>query len=905
MTSIPTEQTDASQELDPVQREALLSPEAYADRVRSDVADFSSDVATRLSTARLIESRMNPEDVARARASAGVGELPALTDRVRTLGTETLRAIEHTAVPQGRVTSDRFRRALSGDVGSIETVEIGHTKPREVSEPVIRTESESNFSEREFEVEEPQDALVSPELKRLDRDLELAESVDRLALNQSLNQLDVERIAGVAGGRGWHKLFSEVKSGDALVAFLVPGDEYASIKRLNDVLFGPQKTDDLIKKRRDILLSALSETGCERVATSYKDEYFRISQDQLNQEGSNRIMQTLSEVAEWVRVSMTTALTEASASEWQDADEKRRIELDAFVRSLLGDEGFERFEQYRGTYLASQKAWKHAVSEEAFTLRGSFESSEERSDEVIAHAKELVSASYRLMEQSRRKLDREIVQPALADHPERGYRMTFGMGEVGESSNGSVEHIDRAVSDSLKGAMLARKTVEIGSGFSETLAKEAVEEVMKIRDSIGLQDLTDAEGNVYPVFDFRPDGKGNTVSVINIDLIREIRKGAFKPISDSRQAVLYRSVKRYLEAINILDMTKPYTNDEMTGGTIYGTDQTIEASVQDVDRLIHSLKDGSISPEDRKRLASLLRKEGKDRTCTSAMEFHRKALEISDCSYISLDVLDVGPELLQEYEQLIQGVANGTMSFDRARAIAGDETTRKMREFRHQVSEICREYCTDCDPIMSVGGDEIVLAMDTARVTDEFILKLRHIRLGDQREGSVRVVQTAVGGGRRTSESEGESRKREHLEAMKRAEQGTSIAKEIEKTIRRIRVAINDLPRAERSAHLETLQRLNLSDFAVFEREQGGFDLIIRDPNDPSKTTRGDSEEFRRRIGAILSDLRALVDDRRRLFYDASIESYPKLTKELVPIALRRKDQDERGFERFMSVFSE
>jgi hypothetical protein len=913
MTAIPNEQTEHANEGRIRSSETLIRPEEFASRLRAqvkqDVEGFSSDIARRSSEGSALEAGMDSQAVEQIRASSDVAELPQLVNAANQLGERTIQSFDQSVARP--VASDRLHRALGISRSSMPEVVIQQTPPRTQGIEDLPQQEDANLAQEQL-LERQNEERIPPEVFRLKRDLDLASAVERLEQGERLEIREIEMIVGALESRGWQKLFNQVKTGDAVAAFLVPNAEYFSIKRFNDVLFGMQKTDDIIKIRRDLLLREAEVLGLERVATSYKDEYYQISQERLAADGEARIKQELIEAAERMRFSMTSKLTEMTAIEWAGAEDSRKTALDEFVRSMIGEKGFGQYTEQRTVLLSSRRAWQQTVRDEAIAMQQKYAidlndaDALHDADEKYEHAKELAAASYRIMEQARYTMTTEAVTPALQEDAQLGYRMTFGMSEVGEAGDGDLTHVERAISESLKGAMTARHTKEIGASFSKEDAEQAVERITKLREQIGIQDLADADGRVYPVFEVRPDGQSKVIYAMNLDLIQEIRKGTFKPLANAKQAELFQTVKSYIEAINIFDVTKPYVHEEMAGGNVYGTKKTIEAQIEQSKSLALHLRDGSITSDERQTLATLLRQDGKDRACSSTMEFHKKALTISNCSYISLDVLNVGPELLQEYELLLQRVANGRMSFDEAQLMAGDATTEKMRQFRAQVTEAYRELCHDEEPVMSVGGDEIVLAMDTAKITDEFMLKLRQIKLGDRKGGTIRVVKTAVGTGERISATDGETRMKEHLEAIRRAEDGTAIAKQMEKMIREIRTAINDLPPSDRAVELEALNQLNIAEFAVHQREHpgSGFELILKNPDESEGTIRANLEGKRQELNELYTRLHQTVEQRRIAFYDEVAPTHPKLPKELIPIALRRRDHSEQGYEAFIQAFS-
>lgn len=909
MTIIPPEQKDPqtgrfSSEIPSAFESLDVVSHDLSKRIDADVETFVSDTTVRLGGLSRAESGLPPSDVAAVRKQSGLFELPRLLDDARMLGAQTSESIRQSS--RSPVMSQRALKALGRDIAASGEPIV----PIPSAPPVPREIASSSFDPEQESVERQEVASRLPtEVLRLQRDLDLANAMDRLEVGDSLRPRETEMLAGALEGRGWQRLCSEIHPGDGLAAFLVPSEKRFSIKHFNDVLFGMQRTDDVIKYRRDLLMREIATFGVERMATSYKDEQYRIPKERLESEGEERIFQDLTEATERIRLSMSAKLAEMAALEWAVADDARRAALDGFAESLVGTSSMEAYVRCRSELIGARQAWEETVRREAEALQqwhaiGVDRPDERRRAEVqYEHAKQLSIASQEVLLRKEAEMKQDVVTPALKANPTLGYRMTFGIEEVGEAeSESSMVHIERAVSQSTKAAMMARQNAEGGLHFSKEAMDGEIARALALRDRIGIQEISDAGGRVYPIFEIRPDGKGAMIHVMNLDLIREIRKGSFRVADDARQRELYGLVSEYIGAINVLDVTKPYLHEELEGGVLYGTDQTVQGTIEKTGGLTRRLREGGLSESERAEIVAILRSDAKDRACTSVAEFHQKALEFSNCSYLSLDVLDVGPELLQEYELLIQRVANGRMTFDEAQLIAGDATTRRMRDFRARVSEAYRELCHGEEPLMSVGGDEIVLAMDTARVTDEFMLKLRDIKLNEREGASVRVVRTVVGSGERRSGADGEARKKDHLEAIKRAEAGTAAAKRIETIVRSIRSGVYDLPRAERSAEFEALTRLNVASFAVHQREGSeGFELILKDPASDG-SIHANLEEKVRELEELAGQLAQRVETRRRQFYDEYSATHPKLTRELVPIALRRKDQNMEGFEHFMNA---
>lgn len=593
-------------------------------------------------------------------------------------------------------------------------------------------------------------------LERLNRDLEVAHIVGRLEAGESLKEGERKALKGVLENRSWHKLLARLQPGDKIAAFLVPSGETFSIKNLNDNIFGMQKTDDLIKYRRDVLSARLSEVELEELAQSFREGFFRVPPEQQSPDLEVR----LRAVAERVNADVSAKINQMLDEEGEGADADHKAQIDDFRVKL--------------------------------------------------------------------------------NHPEHGYRIAFGLENVGvQSPEGSYAHIERAVGNGLKAAMMARMDGRAGGAFQPEHAESFVRGIAELRgriESTSSNAIHDTRGRTFSLFQKTESGQQ-----LNLDVMREIRKGTLEPAS--RQEQTFGLLKEYLARINILDIVKPFTHEELSGGTLHGTELTLQEDLHQIDHHIQALEtDAPMSDVDRVAIAHAIRTEGKDRECTSAVEFHARALRMADCAYVSLDVLDVGLGLLQEFEHLIQEVEQGRMTFEEASATAGDQTTSMMRAFRMMILQVVRRKTGIEVPAMLVGGDEATLALDASLVTDELLLTL-------QKETRSRVVKTVVARADRSSDlSDPEAVKREHLIAKQRAEDGAAAAKEIEVALRDLRRKRDALPPGPKEVFSERLADLRLDHFAILERPESGpgaFDVMTEAGE---SWTRAPLEEYRKRL---------------------------------------------------------
>lgn len=397
--------------------------------------------------------------------------------------------------------------------------------------------------------------------------------------------------------------------------------------------------------------------------------------------------------------------------------------------------------------------------------------------------------------------------------------------------------------------------------------------------------LTDQDGRTYPLFGKRGDG---TVE-LNADVIRLMRKEAFVPQDDQKDVA--ESVLRYTRLINILDVLKPFVHEELTGGVVYGDDRTIREQVAWTDERVQAIRSGKgLDREVRSAITEEIRREGKDRACTSVMEFHRQALEISECTYVHLDAIDVGVRLLQEFELLLQRVERGEMTFDEAQLVAGDTTTANMRAFRADISRVYGEAMGGESPIMLVGGDEVLLAMDRQKATDELMLKLQSLRFGGT--SGARVIKIAVSESDRASfiSEQDEFRddvKLQHVRAQRLMETGSEHAKDIEHGLRETTALIASLPLEEREGYESSLRALNLDHVAIRQASRGDtFEIIVREPGAEARVAYESCESALKRIRDLQSSIRERVIALR-----SELLSMPGVNESNVSEALYRKNR--------------
>lgn len=554
------------------------------------------------------------------------------------------------------------------------------------------------------EVEEKEAEPISPAIvSRTERDIKFAEGED---FDHPL------AMAGILERQNWGKIFTGLKKGDRVLSFLVPGADFLSIKNLNDVIFGPQTTNEILIHKRKVVEREVRkiDRNASMFQSDYKIEIVGVSQD-------SRVDTDKLEVA-------SLAIDE----EMTDFVKKIVVNLIAQEKESIKKEKDEN---------------KIKISEERI---GNWESFKD-----------------------------ELEGKSEKNKGKSGFKMNYGVAEVeGDSMKDKLLSLDHSLET---GRMARQNHKDYGAEYSEKSIETELESIKDLREKIiGIHGntITDTEGNNFEIF----VKKGDKV-FLNADVLRDVRKGKFK----TKDKQVLDDVVVYVKKLNILDVIKPFTMDEIS---------EVEKSVDIAHDLAEKLKKGEKLDDDEVKVVSkMLRSEEKDRAYTSKSEFHKRATAMTECAYVSLDVLDLGVDLLLEYEDILQDIdkESGQKKIDKFNELvlsAGDKTTEKLREFRQKVAEVYKEFGFDGDLITGeVGGDELTLAIDTSKMSEE---KLDEFLFALKEKTNTRVIKTVVAKSEKNVSPGSNHQKliESHLQALKRAEVGAAIAKDIESAERKL-----------------------------------------------------------------------------------------------------------------------
>jgi hypothetical protein len=413
-----------------------------------------------------------------------------------------------------------------------------------------------------------------------------------------------------------------------------------------------------------------------------------------------------------------------------------------------------------------------------------------------------------------------------------GFRLSFGLSQVKERVPGKYRQSALAVAEAAQVAQLSRHGLleKFGLAYDENIILAEVDTINDLREKI-LRDFpvfTDNKGLKFVVF-----SQENGIYVFNRDLLRAIRKEELLP--DPDQANALGKLQEYVRRINLIDILKPFTLAEINKQQkIQNSRQNIEEFVAEIGRLSEVLTAGQPSEPDKKRLTEILTTDQRDFNCDSAEKFHQKTMQIDDCVYITIDALDVGVELLQEYERLLQEFSRGEKDLAQISLEAGDQMTEYLRiKVRKKALDICHKHFADYQlPNVQlyslVGGDELILALENQPDIDKLLIRL-------QKETKGRIVKTVVAQAERHNHknSSAQDRLGQHLAAIKRSELGTEIAKEVEMKKREIslRLAQKLEEQGKKRNEIKIIieqgfSDLDLDNYYVKEKSEGRFVIV-------------------------------------------------------------------------------
>ncbi|MDD2757964.1 MAG: hypothetical protein PHD72_01130 [Patescibacteria group bacterium] len=636
---------------------------------------------------------------------------------------------------------------------------------------VVELVSPDKKKTREYQRRVETELVDSATLERTRGALARAEFINKLAGGEMAELTDREsaNIASSLESRSWQKIFSELRQGDTAIYFSMPAGIF-SVKYFNDELFGQQLTDEIIDHRKNYMASLAEHHGLEILHQDFRSGILKPNQEKIKELGG---------------------------------PDKTADIMNALGRQL-------------------DQAMVKVILETIKTKE-----TELKNSSLAPAAKE---AKLKKLDSFKNKLG------------QWGFKATFGASKVGASpKSGDYTPAALAVAESQQMAQVLRhgEQKKYGGEYDAKFIKAEIGNIIASgKELAGV--IKDKNGLPFEVWQ-TVDGR----RTINRDLVRAIRKNKFEPAPGQEEAV--KKVEQYIRRVNLLDLFKPLTADEIAGkNSLPGSaDDTLKNKVDKTRRLIDLAKMKDLNQADRQAVAAILKVDQKDATCASPEIFHSEAMKMPDAVYVSIDVMDLGVDLLLEYERLLNDIDAGKISLAEASLKAGDSTTKRMREVRAKVAEVCGRYYSKDKIFTLVGGDEVTVALPNGEDINDLLLEL-------QKATNSRVVKTAVGSAERADGESGredgaslplpegekkrgreDQRLREHLGAIKRAEQGAEVSKAIETARRQAELSLSHRFKSEgmSSEMAAGAARKFLSDivpdsFVVKEEADGGFVIL-------------------------------------------------------------------------------
>lgn len=666
--------------------------------------------------------------------------------------------------------------------------------------------------ERLYVEETGKELMITKELiKRADREYNLGKDINRLERGENLAHS--EAAAGVLERQNWGKLLTKLEEGDKVLSWVVPGADFLSIKYLNDKVFGPQITNKIIEKKRRVIEEEMEKkfhANVELIQNDYKVEVFRVLKS-----------------AEGPQV--TEAELEVVAN---DVDEI----LTPFVSKLAGD-------------LIKQE--RDAL--EPLIIKRDEDDFADK-EEKIQNDKEIQKHEDRISVLD--QFDNDLHGRSENNKGKKGFRMNFGLSE--EIKGAKPKDKLSGFTQSLQTSRMAREDHDgYGAEYDKENILTELGRIKELREEIigSGNTITDKDGNEFEIFIEEKEK-----FALNKDVLRDVRKGKFQ----TQDGVKLQAVSLYIKKLNLLDAVKPF---------VFADVETAAKSAERKKALAKKIKMGeSLNTKEKRDVVEMLRAEEKDSAYTSKSEFSKRAVDMEDCAYVSLDVLDLGVDLLLEYESILQDIDgvedNKKMEkFNEAALEAGDKTTEKLVEFRRKVASVCKEKEFGIgDGLITgeVGGDELTLAIDTSKIDEETLDKFL-FRL--KKETNSRVIKTVVAKSEKSifSDTTHEKKMEAHLQALKRAEIGAAIAKDIEdveRKLNRLLVQQGELAVKEKIGALRGLfvmENGEIKSSVVVVEKEGVFKIgkfkIVNDTKNNGYESMGyefDYESIRGEINGIL-----------------------------------------------------
>lgn len=598
-------------------------------------------------------------------------------------------------------------------------------------------------------VEEVSNALERADLleaeeegRKADRfsDRQLAEM---LKSDEELYSAEIGRIMPIVERRSWLKIINNIDAGDMVVNFSIPADKYDNLKHLNHI-FGTTETDMLLRLQREALRDIYQKKLGQHLKVSVED----------------------------VKKSFTPAL----AQDYKNSIFRLTKQQEMVMKELdnISPAGF----------IAEVEEDANAMMSEEITRKAEEKMEEVKNDKNIS--------------ESEREEKLKDLRELVVGLQENGYRLNAGIAKAEGGEPKKVVETLAEASAKCRFMEIDRLAQEMGlpqyrnESFSdkdesfEVVCAKSVSNFKKlssdIQSDLAAKETPDIAGINSDRFEVFVNG------AFNPELLAAIRKGELQAVPADQP--LYDKLYLYFRMMNMMDFVKPHTSPEITNAEKIKTRQgekLISEMAKDAADYRWKINDEETKKQTRQELADIILSSERCDSFTSDAEFMEQARQMKNCTIVSIDLLNVGVDQLLNYESLIKEIETEgktpqeiEQQFKAKILVASDKLTDRINEFRNKIAEIVRAQLglkEDDRGLLAgkVGGDELTLALDTSKVDNKLLFKLKNALTGT----GARIVTARVERGDANDQAAVN-------EALKKADSAINKAKEIEKMFNKI-----------------------------------------------------------------------------------------------------------------------
>jgi len=584
------------------------------------------------------------------------------------------------------------------------------------------------------------------------RILEMEHTPEKVELSEG----ERERIAARLENASWGKLFNGLKDGGNLAIF--GRTEGPKLKALNSLL--GERNTDIVMGYKNMLIRELLSVSLE--------------------DGDTRLQQLVD--LEMTDADFHSKMSEVFPEEKQNGHETLSQDVKfTYTRIDISDEPEER-----------QKALTHL-------------------EKVAKAASELVRKRIVSMLEQRRegqekdnpRLAGEINKALVFLEEEGSYALSYGLASVekgdGEDFTNTVDAVVGAT-QALKMAGTGDASVH-GAEYSREVVGGRFTEAVKIAekykgDTVSFRDIDGLDPRKGDIAIFVEDEDSPDELFLNPELYDLFRRGDV--VSLTGKGELVDDIQEYVEAMNLVDIVKPMTMDEVRGKEKMANGYYLGDHLEVLGDHAASVREGEADTEEIQLVGKELALDSRDFITDSREKFHAGAMSFDHAGYVSLDVIALSKMQFRVYEKYNREVVAGNKTLEEASREAADELTRALRKFKDAVTSGTGAFLGGESEVFShAGGDELKLAFDAKTMDQQrldLLIKQIHNAISASQSGlQARITSVAIGTSERKSEKDHTFNRKikDHNEAYKAAEDAHEESKYLEKRLRQVEDALS------------------------------------------------------------------------------------------------------------------